>query len=666
MSGLHQYRVTFICFFLCLITLAAFWQVRNYDFIKFDDDTYVSENPHVRGGLTSENISWSFRFTPRGYWHPLTWLSHMLDCQLFGLEPGMHHLTNLILHLANTLLLFFVLNRMTGSPWKSGFVAALFALHPVNVDSVAWIANRKNVLSTFFWMLTMLFYVYYSEQPSLFRYLSFCALFVLGLMAKPMLVTLPFVLFLLDFWPLKRFDLGQLRRSSGNEKIDAWWADGNQKVRPGYLILEKVPLLVLVAISIALSSASIKGYDILVSTESVPVKLRVANALVSYVSYMAKMIWPQNLAVFYPYPTTVPMWQTVGAGFILVCVSFLALRAWTRAPYFLVGWLWYLGTLVPMIGLVQWGLWPAMADRFVYVPLIGLFIILSWGFPQILASHRYRPVVLAAAAGIILPALMTITWGQLRHWRNTMTLFQYALEVTDHNYLAHNVIGNVLFRQGKVKEASVHYLNALQLKPNYPNAHNNLGLTLAKQGRVEEAIAHYSEALKINPNFPQAHNNLGNALGRQGKMDEAIAHFTKGLELEPDFAGAHNNLGNLLARRGRLGEALLHFSRAVELKPDFAEAFFNMGSVLAQQGSMDEARSQFARAVELRPDFAEAHNSLGVILAYQGNLTDAIFHFQQALRLKPGFIKAQNNLKIALQQAGQKEEPSQNQVKSRN
>ncbi|MBC2695325.1 MAG: hypothetical protein HF982_08645, partial [Desulfobacteraceae bacterium] len=338
-----------ICLFLVIATLAVYWQINYHEFINFDDSLYILQNKQVQKGLTSESISWAFSFTDIAYWHPLTWLSHMLDCQIYGLIPGMHHRTNLILHIVNSILLFFVFQKMTGALWRSAFVATLFALHPLNVESVAWVAERKNVLSTFFWMLTMLAYVHYTTRPGLYRYLLTLLFLMLGLMAKPMLVTLPFVLLLLDYWPLER-----LRNQS-----------------PFNLILEKIPFFAFSAVSVYISSLSVKYYGIVVSTELVPMQIRIANALVSYVKYIEKMIWPKNLAIFYPFPDTLPIWQILGAGLFLASISFLVFLNLRKKPYLCMGWLWFLGTLIPVIGLKQAGLWPAMADRWAYVPFVG-------------------------------------------------------------------------------------------------------------------------------------------------------------------------------------------------------------------------------------------------------------------------------------------------------
>jgi Flp pilus assembly protein TadD len=365
-----------------------------------------------------------------------------------------------------------------------------------------------------------------------------------------------------------------------------------------------------------MSSLSAQRIGTAISTELVPIKLRIANGLVSYLSYGAKMLWPQNLAVFYPYPHDVPIWQSAGAAALLMGISLLVIRWARKAPYLVTGWLWYLGTLLPVIGLKQMGLWPAMADRFAYVPLIGLFIMVVWGIADLIAGWRHRSTVLAWASAALLAALMLLTWNQLHYWRNSTALFEHALAVTENNYVAHN----------------------------------NLGTALDEQGLAKEAMVHFSEAVRIRPNFSRAHNNLGNSLSRQGKYREAIRHFYKALEVEPNMPGFHLNLGNALETRGNIEEAAFHYSKALQLDPTFAEAYFNLGNLLARQGKVEEAISCLSRALECKPNFAEAHNSLGVMLAYRGKLDEAIAHFTEALRIKPGLIKAHNNLSMALQQ----------------
>jgi len=584
----HQHGlVVLLGLFLMILTFAIFEQVRTYAFVSFDDGAYITENRHLQPGLTLEGVTWAFTTTHAGLWIPLTWLSHMFDCQLYGLNPSGHHLTNLVFHIASTLLLFLVLERMTGSLWRSAFVAALFALHPLHVESVAWAAERKDVLSTFFWMLTMWTYVRYIERPRLNRYLLALLFFTLGLLSKPMLVTLPFVLLLLDYWPLGRFHFGRL---SGDRKSHAPKASdtGDQKSIVLRLIREKAPFFVLCAISSILAIFAAQKTGALASLESYTLGSRIANASVSYVSYIVKMVWPRHLAVLYPYQVMLPIWKVVGSGLLLVCVCLLVIHAARKLPYLVVGWFWYLGTLIPVIGIVQAGL-QALADRFTYVPLIGLFIMMAWGVPDILAGWRFRKVVLSISAGLLLSLLMIVTNLQLKHWQNDTTLFEHTLAATSDNFIIHDTLGFSLMRQGKTQEAIAHYAEALRIKPDYAEAHNNLGIILANQGKIQEAIAHFAEALRIAPDYADAHNNLGIILANQGKIQEAIAHYAEALRIKPDYAEAHNNLGAALAGQGKTQEAIGHFAEALRIKPDYADAHNNLGIILANQGKIQEA-----------------------------------------------------------------------------
>jgi tetratricopeptide (TPR) repeat protein len=643
-----------IALFLIVAIVAVFWQVRTHEFLKYDDQVYVTDNPAVKAGLTLKGVVWAFTTMHGANWHPLTWLSHMLDCQLYGLKPGGHHLTSLVFHIASTLLLFLVLRQMTGALWRSGFVAALFAFHPLHVESVAWAAERKDVLSTFFWMLTMWAYVRYVKRPGLNRYLLVLLWFVLGLLSKPMLVTLPFVLLLVDYWPLGRVQFGEWsghHRSNTHKSKDT----GDQRSIALRLVLEKAPFFVLAGVSSFLTFLAQQKAGAVASSEIRPFSMRIANALVSYVSYIGKMIWPHRLAVFYPYPEVLPLWQVAGAALLLGCVSFLVILAARRRAYLMVGWLWYLGTLVPVIGLVQVGE-QAMADRYTYVPLIGLFIIIAMGVPDILSGWRHRRIVMAIPAGLLLSILMIVTWLQLRYWQNGVTLFEHSLEVTANNSLIQNGLGALLVQQGKDQEAMSHFAEALRINPNSVEAHYNLGVVLSDQGKTQEAMTHFTEALRINPNSVEAHYNLGVTLAQQGKTQEAIAHFTKALQIKPDYADAHNNLGLALADQGKTQEAAGHYTEALRIDPNNAYAHNNLGLILAQQGKNQEAIIHYTEALRIKPDYAEVHNNLGVALAQQGKNQEAIGHFTQALRIKPDYAEAHNNLGIALAQQGRNQE----------
>jgi Flp pilus assembly protein TadD len=526
-----------VCLFLLAATLVVFAQVREHDFVRYDDHIYLTGNPKVYNGLTLPGLVYALTTTDAGYRMPLTFLSHMLDFQFFGPDPGWHHVMSVLFHLANTLLLFFLLNRATGAAWQSGLVAALFALHPLQVESVAWAYERKGVLSCLFWLLTIWAYIGYSENPGLKRYLLVLFCFGLGLTAKPMLVTLPFALLLLDFWPLGRMQLEKTGRS-----IDSLLQD-NYSTRSTFasLIWEKIPLFILAAIWSLLTFVGQKDLGAMSTMADLPMQAKVANAIVSYTNYLIKVFWPLDLAIFYPHPGMLALWKVVTSSFLLLLLSLLALRLRRHHPYVTVGWLWYLGTLVPVIGLVQVGS-HGMADRYLYVPLIGLFVIIVWGLPHIVPPWRYRNVVLGLVAAMVISILMTLTALQLQHWKNTYTVFMHALEITDNNYRAHLNVGYDLAQRGKIDEAIVHFNKSIETKPDYAAAHYNLATAQSRQGKFTEAIAHFHKALQIRPDHDQTHNNLGVALAQVGKLEAAIVHFREALRLAPDNQGVRANL----------------------------------------------------------------------------------------------------------------------------
>jgi len=531
-----------ICLLLVLTVLVVFWQGVKNDFTNFDDNQYVTENQHVQAGLTWKNLLWAFTTTHSVNYHPLTWLSHMLDCQVYGKNPAGHHLTNMLLHAASTVLLFLLLQWMTGARWRSAFVAALFAVHPLHVESVAWVAERKDLLSGLFWMLTLLAYTGYVYRPTPTRYLLTIFCFILSILAKPMAVTLPFVLLLLDYWPLNRLALTQqvdgknplVDKKSLSPNSGRWFATN--------VVIEKLPFFAFAVLASTVTFFVQYSSGAAKSLVQYPLTERITNALVSYVLYMGKMIWPHNLAVFYPHlGQSLTMWQAVLAGLLLLVVSAVLIRTGGRHPYLPVGWFWYVGTLVPVIGLIQAGE-QGMADRYTYIPLIGLFIIISWGVPELAKHWRYRRIVLALTAAILLLALSVCAHLQIRYWKNDITLFTHALEVTKNNFVAHNNLGAALAHQGKLEDAIPHFIAALRISPSYERAHFNLGLARDKQGKIDEAIVHFSQALEIKPDYPEAHNGLGVALARQGRLKEAIAHFKAALQLQPGNGNARANL----------------------------------------------------------------------------------------------------------------------------
>jgi len=599
-----------ICFFLVLATILTYWQIIHFDFVAFDDPLYVTENSKVQDGLTYKGIAWAFTTFHASNWHPITWLSHMLDCEIYGLNPMGHHWTNLQLHIANTLLLFFILQQMTGALWKSAFVAALFALHPLHVESVAWIAERKDVLSTFLGMLTILAYISYVKKRNVFRYFLVVILLSLGLMAKSMLVTFPFVLLLLDFWPLGR--LANISR----------------------IIWEKIPLFVPVVISSVLTFMAQQSIA-LKSLEIFSLKTRAANAFISYISYMAKTIWPHHLSVFYPHQgAALSLWHAYGAAFLIACVSFFALRKTKQYPYIAFGLFWFLVTLTPVIGMVQVGD-QAMADRYTYIPLTGLFIIVTWGIPDLLKKLRHRKPILVISAVTILSVMSISSYFQTAHWKNSIELFKQAIKVTDDNLVAHNNLGTAFFAAGKPHEAIFHYKAALKIKPNIPATLKNLAAALFDSGNTDDAILYYKEALRINPKDSDSHYQLGNIQYQKGQSKAALFHYEETLRINPDHADAHNNLANLLFTKGKPDKAVFHYKEAIRIDPKHAGAYFNLGIIFAGQGKIIDALRQFSEVIKINPDHAEAYNEAGKILVCMGKLKTAERFFYKAEKINP-------------------------------
>jgi tetratricopeptide (TPR) repeat protein len=613
---LKNYRSFWVCLVLMLITAAVFYQVCTYDFVNLDDADYVYENLKIQSGITPKAIKWAFTTGYASNWHPLTWLSHMLDWQLFGPKAGGHHLTNLIFHIANTLLLFIVLKQMTHKLWPSAFVAALFALHPLHIESVAWVSERKDVLSTFFWILTMWAYVRFVSRPKIARYLLIVVFFALGLMSKPMLVTLPFVLLLLDYWPLDRFSLKGKKTGL--------------KYSLSYLLIEKVPLFAM-AIASCIVTFIIQKKGGAMEWEKYGLPIRLANAFISYLQYINKMVWPARLAVLYPHPNqNVSILYAVISVVFLLIVTILIFRFAKERRYLVVGWLWYLGTLVPVIGLIQVGV-QARADRYTYIPLIGLFIIIAWGLPDLLTKWRYKKIALGLASLLIILVMSICTHFQLCYWQNSLTLFQHALDVTKDNYVVHFCMAGPLRKQGKLNETIYHCLEAIRIKPNYTKAIVSLGVALDEAGRIDEAIAEYKKCLQIAPNDPLALNNLGIALGEQGKFKEAVKYFTEALRVKPDFANAHINISHALILQGNLDEAIVHLTEALRLDPHSAKAHNYLGYALMKTRKINEAITHFEEALRLQPDWIEPMNNLAWFLAASKETT--IHNTDKAIRL---------------------------------
>lgn len=589
---------------LVAITLAAYRQVGGFSFVFFDDMEYVTDNPIVKAGLTKDGLKWAFSGVHVSNYHPLTWVSHMTDVELFGVEPGAHHLVNLFLHAANTVILFLVLNGMTGAPFRSAFVSALFAVHPLHVESVAWISGRKDLLSAFFGLLAVWAYARYAKLGGIWRYLAVSGFFLLGLLSKSMLVTLPFILLLIDFWPLRRAPF-----KTDDILPQSEWT----KTTVRRMVLEKVPLLML---SVIFSAATFLAQQTGGSVSGIPLGARLANAIVSFTAYLRMTVWPKALTMFYPHPSFgagLDPLSVVGAAAIFCALSFLAVREARRHPWIFTGWFWYVGTLVPVIGLIQVGR-QAMADRYTYLPLIGVFIAVSWTAPCIVERWRFKKPLLYGTAAIVLSALTATTSVQASYWKNSQTLFVHALDVIPDNWLANDTLGTFLIGEG----------------------------------RHDEAEPYLWEAVRINPMLEDAWNNLGVISLKKGRLDEAAVRISKSLDILQENGIAHLNMGNVCFLKGDRYQAISHYNKALLYSPDSPDARYNLASALQTEGRLDEAVYQYRAALELKPDHAAAHNNLGSVLLQKGNVSESIDHFRAALRLNPADEIARANLDKAV------------------
>lgn len=648
-----------ICLFLATAIIIVFGRAVGHNFTNYDDNRYVTENGMVLAGLTWRGVAWAFTSTHAANWHPLTWISHMFDVQLFGLKAGGHHFTSIVLHTIATILLFLAFARMTGFIWRSAFVALLFGIHPLHVESVAWVAERKDVLAAVFGMLALLAYIRYVQCPKFVTYLWVVVFFAMGLLAKPMLVTLPFVFLLLDFWPLGRTRLCHC----------SLVASTTSKIKT--LVSEKLPLFVFSALACTVTYIVQQKGGAVTSTEQFPLGIRIENALVAYVAYIGKMIWPQKLAVFYPRPVAMlPTWQVIGAGIFLAAVTSIVIIASRGKPYLATGWFWYLGTLVPVIGIVQVGA-QAMADRYTYIPLIGLFVMIAWGIPDLvkctvvnreadekkergstLISFRLSSI-LPFAAGLVVFSFITCAYIQVGYWRDSVSLFTHTLASTSNNALAHNNLGLALADKGEISTAIRHYRRALEIKPDFPLAHNNIGLALVDMKRFDEAVSHFKEALKSEPRSAVFRSNYGTALVGQGNLREAIEQFKEALRINPDYAAAHTNIGLALAKLGEFDKAILEYEKSLKLNPRDVRTILNLGVAFAMLGKFDKAIEVYQKALALNPKSADIHNNLGLAYASQGKIDEALEHYQEAIRIQPSLGQAHYNIAVVLAMKGQ-------------
>ena len=626
-----------VCLALALTTLALYGRTVGFGYVIFDDDIYIFENLLVSNGLTFEGLVWAFTESHAGFWMPLTWLSHMLDCQLFGARPGWHHLTSVLLHVGNALLVYLVLKRMTAAVWRSAFVAAVFAVHPLNVDPVAWTSERKELLCLFFGMLAVWSYVRYVERPRAVRYLAVMVLFMMSLMSKPMTVTLPCVLLLIDYWPLSRVRWGRLRES------DAGAEDGRRTAGPISLVIEKIPLF---AISF-LSCAVAWTVHNVSSLQALSFGHRLMNATISCAMYIRNLFWPSGLTVMYPYRDVIHPWHATAAGALLVVVTIAVVLQCRRRRYLLVGWLWFLGTLVPVIGLVSHG-FQAMADHYTYLPHIGLLIALSWGLADLFAWWRAGPRLVGVAAAGALGILFVCSWIHLPHYADSQAMFNRALAVTQNNWLMHTNLGWSLYREGAYDDAATQFKRALEIRPGTSKAQVGMGAVLYRQEKVGEAIEYFTGAVEDDPTDADALNNLGLALTRIGKYTEAEKYFSLAVEFDPRHVKAHTNWGDALREQSRFADAAVRYARVIQLKPGDAAAHSHWGDVLAMQGEYAEAAAHYARSIESVPDHAMTHRHMGDVLTQLGKHAKAVIHYARSIEIAPNEVRTHINMAYAL------------------
>ncbi len=634
---------------LILLVLTAFGGVVKNDFVGYDDQLYVTQNDHVQAGLTKEGLIRAFTTQAAANWHPLTMISHMFDCQMYGVHPVGHHLTSLFFHIANTLLLFLLLLETTGRRWESAVVAALFGIHPLHVESVAWISERKDVLSGFFGILALLSYVRYARKPHPLRYTATLFLFALGLLSKPMLVTLPIVFLLLDFWPLKRIE--------APDQYSDWMRFQNLRLHRS-VVMEKIPFFSLSLFSGIVTMIVQAKAGAMATLSGIPLSARILNAAVSYQGYMEKTFWPDSLAIFYPYvsfPLLSP--RVIGAGVFLLLVSLAAFLLVRRHPYVLFGWLWFLITLLPVIGIVQVGL-QSMADRYMYLPSIGVFIAIVWSVSAFSDAPRQWMLATAVTASILI-ILSVVTWRQVEYWRNTKTLFQHATEVTAKNWLAHRILGDVLLVEGNLAAAEREILKSLAIWPGYSSVHASLANLLEKKGApLEEVLVHFNDALLRDRKNSYAYIGKGDLLVKMGETKRAIAAYSAAEMLTDDNSWKHNILGVAYAGVGLLNRALAHFHRALVLSPKRADTNNNIGRVLNLLDRPRDAIQFLVAAIALQPDFVAAYNNAGIAMQKTADWEKAAYYFSAALMLNPGYEKARENLRqtVSLVAAGRNTE----------
>jgi len=644
---LHIPSELIICCVIAMCVYAVYSRVGGYDFITLDDNQYVFENTHVKNGLSIGSIHWAFTNTETSIWIPVTWLSYMADYELWGLNPGGFHRTNALFHIVNALLIFLLFRMMTGTLWPCVVIAGLFAVHPLQVESVAWVTERKDVLSVFFMFTALIAYVHYTRLKTLYRYCMVVILFTLGLLSKPMIVTFPFVLILLDYWPLHRlFRVKPSTTGDSGKKKRNHPHVGNIDL---HILAEKVPFLALsVAVSVITLTAFTASEPVL-RLDSLTPGHRFSNSLVSYATYLKNIVWPVNLPIFYPNDRGVlPPW---GALLLVILITIMAIRLRKRYPFIFFGWLWFLGTLIPVIGIFPTGI-QVMADRFTYMPIMGIFTMITWYGASIMKGKKHERLMKILAAGTVLALLSAASWVRLGYWRDNTTLFAQAVRVTNDHWLAYNSLGTGFEFEGDLVKAAEYYREAVRINPYYCYARYNLGRVYALTGDYDQAGEQFATVLSFMPDFADAHYNLALVLHHQGKLDMAAEHYEQSLRIKKDNYYARWNLGRIYEDRGDISEAMDQYTRALRLNPDFAEAHYNLGNVLAEEGRLAESIRHYSDALRIRPDYTEALNNLGNVLEHLGRYNEAVDNYAKALVIKPDNPVLHSNMGAVLQKLG--------------
>jgi tetratricopeptide (TPR) repeat protein len=657
---------------LTVVTFAVFWQVNQYDFV-FEDFAYVTKNSHIQSGITLDGFLWAFSTKYADLWHPLVWLSFMFDYQLNGLSAGGYHLTNVILHIMSALLLFWLFNRMTGAIWRSAFVAALFALHPLHVESVAWITERKDVLSAFFWMLTLCLYVYYTEKPVIRRYLPVILCFACALMSKPMVITLPIVMILLDYWPLDRlqsqkivtnmpevmsistntgkkknkFKKEALKKNISPPRVQKLSETKIAGIIPLWQLREKIPFFILSVVLYIIAFHTPNNLRMMDYSDlkQIPLISRIANAPVAFVTYLGKTFWPHDMAIFYPFSDKIPLWQVLGASLLIIVISVAVIVMMKRLPYLFTGWMWYTITIAPVIGIIQVSITApyAMADRYHYLPSIGLAVMMAWGIPTLIKSEEIRKKILFPAGIIFLAIISFLSWNQCGYWKNNIILFSHTLKVTDYNWFAYNNRGVSYRDLGNFRQAIEDCGKAIEIKPDYADAYNNRGNAYRGLGINKQAIKDYDRAIEIRPDYADAYNNRGNAYNSLGNYRQAIEDYDRAIKIKPGNAEAYINSGVAYNGLGNYNQAIKDLNRGIEIQTGYAVAYFNRGIAYNGLGNYGQAIEDYGRAIEINPRLAEAYLNRGVTYFRLGNNNLAVNDLITAAKL--GNEHAKNLLK---------------------